>query len=391
MHAVLLRGVAPSAVAVALVALLLAAEREVTADPAPRATTAATRLQPVPVSRLLETDGGPGPRYLRSDGKGRVYLLHGGSLAVYRVSGGAVARKPDRILDARGAAEFVSDAASCAGADSWILLSLAQRVRMFARDEQRLLPSPQWFVSGVACPGGSPMISVTRSTIRPPEATIPEKERWRESHLLYTWKDDQWEPFLARPDLPGQQHQGPHERFAADLPTSQVVTAAGRDGSLWLAHAHQYHVQRVSRSGRVVARILDEGSHLEMRERTKQEIEQLQESFDATGDRVPEGGFRPVARRVVAGVAEAADGMVYFLVETKTGGGSLALDRYNPVELKVDRAFVDVPSDTKIRSFVAGSDGLYLATPSVSLGAWWLPWDELDQGDWEPVHGLTIE
>jgi hypothetical protein len=346
----------------------------------------------VPIARLLETEDGPGPRYLRTDEKGRLYLLHGSSLAVYRVHGGAVARKPERVLAADGAQEFISDAQSCAGADSWVLFSLgAQRLRLFARGEQQVLPSPPWFVTGVACPGGSPTISVTTGTIRPPDAMVPEKDRWREPHLLLTWKGERWEPFLDRPELPGQRTQGQRERFAASLTNAQVVTARGREGSLWLAHAHQYYVQRVNRSGRVVTSFFDEASRVDMRPRTKQEIEQLEAAFDSDGERAPEGEFPPVARRVVAGVAEAADGMVYLLVETKDGSGSLALDRYNPVELKVDRAFVGVPSDTKIKSFVAGSDGLYLATPTVGLGAWWLPWDELDQGDWKPVQGLTIK
>ena len=124
MHAVLLRGLASSARLGCLGTLLLAAQPAATVERARPAAADLPRLQPVPISRLLETEGGPGPRYLRADEKGRVYLLHGSSLAVYRVSGGVVARKPERVLAADGAGEFISDAASCAGADSWVLLSL---------------------------------------------------------------------------------------------------------------------------------------------------------------------------------------------------------------------------------------------------------------------------
>jgi hypothetical protein len=356
--------------------------------------TNTTRIEAVPIATLIGGGAGP-PRYLRSDAKGNVYLLDGKTLEVFRVSEGAPAKalRALKLAKASPAAEpigFVADAALCADGDTWVLLAVDSRVvHVFVRSVQEPILAPDWLVTGVACAGGRPAVAVSTAAAGPPAANVQTGPP-ATPDLVHVWTGEEWRAFVPRIFDPRRDAGSSRDGFLQDVAASQIVVGHGRNGSVWVAQSSYYAVRHVSSGGRVLTSISTGPPRIVMRDRTDTEIEQLEAATRAAGQAVPRGGFGPTPQRAILGVGEGMDGLLYLLVEPRDGRSSLAIDRYNPVELRLERVSVAIPSGTSVKSFAVGSDGIYVATPTIVDGAWWIPWDTLQASTWEPVKEAIV-
>jgi hypothetical protein len=347
-------------------------------------------VQPVVITRLLEVGAG-GPQLLRADARGRVHLLDTSTLTVFPVGASGVPGKPRKLERQAGSPPlaFVTEAAACGDGSSWLLLTPTGRpaVRYFAEGKEQSLKEAPWMVTGVACPGGTPTVAVGPLPGRLNDTAAVQPN----PHLLLQWTGGEWTPFLARVFDPLSQ------RSSGDVPAavrmtmaaSMVLIAPGTRGSAWVAHENIYNVRRVSAGGRTLTTLQDGPPRIEFRDRTSAEIAKLTTALREARRSPPNGGFGQVPRRSILGIGEAPDGIVYLLVAPR-GSTGLAIDRYDPVQLRVQRVFVELPAREAIESFVAGADGLYVATPSVSNGAWWLPWEKLHEAVWESARRVEI-
>jgi hypothetical protein len=349
-----------------------------------------SKLQPVAIAAALETGSGPGPRFLRADPKGNILLVDASDLSVYRVRDGEVARKPERVISQTQPSGLVRDAVPCGARDSWLMLLRAQQeLRIFAGEEENKISDPEWMITSVACLGADPVVAMAAASKKP--FAIAGDEARQDPELLQVWRDGAWEPLLGRSfDAHGQGGDA-RTRLVRDLAASEVVAAPGRGQSLWVAHTSYYEVKRINAAGRVLTTLTAGPPEIEMRDRTQAEIEALQSAMEGVQRQLPVGGLGQVPRRTVVGVSEAPAGALYVLVAPKGSSGSLAIDRYDPVEARIERVVIAIPSTTTIKSFVAGYDGLYLATPSIANGAWWIPWEQLESATWNPLTEVEIK
>src|SRR6185436_3651105 len=84
------------------------------------------------------------------------------------------------------------------------------------------------------------------------------------------------------------------------------------------------------------------------------------------------------------------DGALYLVVAT--AGGEVALDRFDPGPLRLDRVLLGglyrIPGNLTL---AAGSDGLYLAGPSGRLGLWRIDRQTIEDAAWKPVPDATLD
>ena len=79
---------------------------------------------------------------------------------------------------------------------------------------------------------------------------------------------------------------------------------------------------------------------------------------------------------------------MYFLVVL--AGGEAALDRFDPVAVKVERIGLGLQGEGRF-TMAAGKEGLYLAAWEGHAGRWLVPWEQLELASWKDAEGITID
>jgi hypothetical protein len=124
---------------------------------------------------------------------------------------------------------------------------------------------------------------------------------------------------------------------------------------------------------------------LEVVERPEEEREELRAMLEAQGRKVPEAALTAMPKAAVLGLS-ASSGRLYVLVHTE---GGVALDRWNPVTVQLERAQLAGKLPVKKMRLAAGSDGLYLALVEGG-GGWWIPWSGIEAGAWSTVDDARL-
>ncbi len=343
-------------------------------------------LRPISITSFLEYGVGGGARFLRADAKGRLYLLRAKSLTVVRVAAGAPVPKSEVKLKARTPIGIVLDAAVCSGGDDWVILVATPEpaVRLFANGEEVPIPQPEWEMTGVACPGGTPAVAVTpgQSIGGPPGPPPTEPPA-----LMLRWDGERWAPHVDRLlDLRGKA-TGAKFVFKS-VGASQVVTTPDYRGRLWIGQAGFYNVRRVTSAGRVDTMLESGPLEVKLREPSEAERKNAEAALQGMGVTPPAASPGPRTDRALLGLAEGSDGSLYIFVAPRLAQGKLAIDRYSPGEARVMRIPVEGEVTEQLASFVADASGIYWAERSGK--AWWLPSEVLEKAPWKPATQVRV-
>jgi|CXWL01.1.fsa_nt_gi hypothetical protein len=357
-------------IAIALSGVVLAA----TTDESTQTSTPAIAADVLPVSERFADER----QFLAADKKGRLVLLRGGNLMTHRLRSNGQLDEPDRLKAYGGedrSLDVVTAAFSPAG-DAWFVGN-ATAVQYFLGGKEVLLPSPDFIVTGVGLPGGTPTVAIEPKNLSG-RATV-----WLpgEAPYLLQLAGDDWQVLasealdVAKPtELLGLSF---HARVARRI-------AAAPQNRIWVAHQARYRVELLSPTGKRLLQLKVGTGEARMRRATEAEHQDLVAAIGADL-----AGSKPAERIVWVNraLADGGDGRLYLLV---SDGGKLALDRLDPLELKLERIHVANVEDQGL-TLAAASDGLYLASIDGAGGFWRIRWEVLDQAKWQAVPEASFD
>lgn len=166
----------------------------------------------------------------------------------------------------------------------------------------------------------------------------------------------------------------------------RFLGSAEDDGHVWVADDYAYRVREFSPGGRLLTEIAVAEIAFGIVERPEAEYLEIAEAITRQGGRLPMGlGEGPKA--AILGLA-VRDGWVYLFVEDD---GQVVLDRWDPVNLFLERARLagDVPAEKL--SVAAGAEGLFVLTlAGPAEEGWRIGWSSLETASWTPVEGATV-
>ncbi len=333
----------------------------------------------------LPRDGSEAVQFLGVGPKGSVELYRGEPPGVFRVNVDGTLGLV-RSLRAGSSPPGVFQAAFERQGEIWFFLLLPTKELVLLDREGRTknLPSPEWAVSTIGWMGDAPVVSTlpfpktdsaTRSRIRP-KGDPP---------LVMRYNGDKWEALLneAFEMPPPPQFDLNEVRFRREL-----FQAPAYQGRLWLANEYLYRIRLLSPAGRVLLDV-DLGPEVLPPRKKPEEVEALRrkvaEQLSQSG--LPKGGtwLIPEFAPVLSGIAEGPDGRLYLLTAPGVFGEGMALDRFDPATMELERVSTVGIEPPGRFSMVAAADGLYVGGARESLGRWRLSWEALEAAPWKPV------
>jgi hypothetical protein len=261
------------------------------------------------------------------------------------------------------------------GLGDW-LVSAGNEVRWRRGRQEHSLPLPPGVVVwDVEFLEGQPVAAVTSHFGDGPE--VP---------LLLEWRGREWETLFAEELAPevAAEH-GPRTQHTA------AVLAAGSSKSVWIGFAYRHRLLRVNRKGEL-EREIEVGEGLpdlgEAAPGVEEELAAAAKRLGGPPGRPKAKAFVNTARRQVDGIAEGPDGKLYLLTPGRGEGSSHALERFDSVEGRLERAELTLPFDRGPVRMVAAEDGLVLASENAAGGAWWIGWEAVAEGAWKAVEAV---
>ncbi len=138
-----------------------------------------------------------------------------------------------------------------------------------------------------------------------------------------------------------------------------VFLAPTPERRLWIADQYAYRLRRLSPAGKLEEELTVGKGQVAWSERTHEEWTQLKARAKREGFALSRRSLSPVrAEEVFRAFTLGRDGFLYLLVRTESG---LALDRYHPALLTLDRVLlkgIEVPGRVMI---AGGRQGIYIA------------------------------
>lgn len=326
-----------------------------------------------------------GPQFVDVDRKGHAFLLRGKTLEVFRLNSDGTAENVAQLEGPNGMSQRapVMGAVMAGDAESWFL-HRGQEVWSANSRTAKPLPQVGWRVEELGRIRDEPVVSVL-----PIGVGRPVRERrilpGAPAPLLLSQAGSAWNVFATEGEVPGLdtvRDDGRYMRFTQERMSELGV---GGQNTLWVADQYRYHVREVSAAGKVRWRLT---GGMDIQEREDPEDEANQALRERAG---PVAAGRMVtanrALQIIFGLTEGADGRLYVLVRGE--GGDLAIDRFDPVEMKLERTPLQLDYRGTF-SVVAAGDGLYLAGYQGHQGRWFLSWQTLDAADWQVVEGVDF-
>jgi hypothetical protein len=339
-----------------------------------------------------------GPQFVQADAAGRVSLLRCETLQVYPVTRQGALGEPAKLerLPTSEEDPFIRDAALAPDGGDWLLLDVVAGPRLFHLGKEQVTAELQWQPTAVALPRGQALVAVFPAPTReiqlrkapggrvvldakepPPVLVRLGASGW--STLVrddYDFGSSNW------PEAHGRMHLMREARLAAE-----------RTGAVWIAEEYGYRLRHFSPAGKLLAELTTGKGKPAVRERSAAEVEQhLARAEHGAGQRPNPASVRFTAPRAVDGLAAAKDGRVYIVVEPAGEGNHapLALDRFDPARLTLERVLVDGIAESGRVSVAIGRDALYIAPFSGTAGLWRLSWEQLDAAKWERVGDARL-
>jgi hypothetical protein len=318
-------------------------------------------------------------QFLAADTKGRLHLFRGASLRTHRLKSSGQLDEPEALKPFGGeerSLDIVTVALAPAG-DAW-LAGNATGVRYFVGGKEVLLPEPDFIVTGVGLPGGTPTVAIEPKNLSGRTAVqLPG-----EVPYLLQLDGDEWRPLASErleitepKDLVGLRF---HARVARRM-------AAATRHRLWVAHQARYLVELLSPAGKRLLRLQVGTAEPGLRRETAEEHRSVVEAIGAEM-----AGSEPGERieYVNRALADGGDGRLYLLVSER--GGALALDRLDALEQKLERVHL-ANVEPQGLTLASSSDGLYLASVDGSGGVWRISWEVLEGAQWTRVVGVAFD
>lgn len=349
------------------------------------ATTLATEHPP---STLHVQQGAPvaddfGPQFLDVDRKGRTFLLRAETLEVFEVQADGSLEASGQLKAPAGIANVdpVRGAVIASDSTQWYLRRGEDVWLTDARETEKLAPVG-WRVEELSRIRDTPVVSVIPVGVGRPG----DRRRVRAGDpapLLLILSGSDWSRVASEGEIPTvDEFKSNYARINQERMTQLGIGGAN---SIWVADQYRYRVRELSSAGKVRWQLLGD---LEIHEREDEDGQADQALRERAGP-VAAGRSTMVnlAIPVILGLTEAPDQRLYLVVQDKAKG--LALDRFDPVEVKLHR----VPLDLEFRgnfSVAAGRDGLHLAAFRGETGRWFMSWENLEAADWQLVEDVEI-
>ncbi|HYG65017.1 MAG TPA: hypothetical protein VEL74_20715 [Thermoanaerobaculia bacterium] len=342
------------------------------ADPA----TAGLQPEPFASGELSHWDG---PQFVEADRAGHVYFLRADTLQVYPVTKEGTLGEPIRLKPGAKPIGEILNAAMSPDGEKWLLQSPFS-IWLFADGKEKPVPPLTWKPESVGFHRDDPLVAVAPmplgKRIDPDKIATPP---W-----LLELGSDRWSVLRDLEGVSVAELLASGEKWNDAIAESSVLVAPGRLGHLWMAHQYAYRLQRLSPTGRSRLEItVGDG-------KVQHEGEKGPSQWShGSGALKQKGSYQTwTAATAILDLAEGPDGRLYLLVPTESGG--LALDRYDPVRLALERVSVKLSTEGRF-TIAAGKDALYLAAWNGTKGRWRLPWEALEEAEWAPVENAAMD
>ncbi len=323
-------------------------------------------------------------QFLQGDSKGRLFLLHAGTLEVFPFAADGTLGEPERLEDLGDPLAGPAGGPLIRGVMSpdgdWLLVQ-GYKVRLFRGGKEQSLGAPRSVVFDAGFLNGDPMIGGKALSLS--SNAVLKKDAPPNTPVLSRWEGDAWESFFVE-DLGEEAKTRPaslREQYSARL-------LGTPDGRLWAAYEYRPLLREYSPGGRILTEVVIGSGQPEAqsnaRELEKAAAEEGAELSRSLGKQVAVQVI--TAKSVARGLAGGFDGKIYVLV---ADGAGVALDRYDPVALQVDRLPLRIPDLWHV-TMASGKDGLYIAGIKANMGIWKLSWDRLEAAEWIPVTNAAV-
>lgn len=321
-----------------------------------------------------------GRQTLGIDAKGRAAVLRKETLEVFRLEATGELEPLEVLKFPPGFSEVIRAAVMAPDGDEWYLLGAQDVWRATAQTVEKL-PPVGWRVDNLTRAGDEPVVSVMPFGVGKPVRKRVVKTGERAPQLLNFSASD-WTVLLEEGTIPGGEEVVAN--YARINQERMLEFAPSRSNRLWAADCYRYRVRQVSPAGKVLATL---AGSLEIRLDDKDADSKTEAMANGAGPALSPGReiLANLAIPVIRGLGEGPDGRLYLV----TNLDFLALDRFDPVTLKLERVPLELPFNGRL--MVGGAtDGLYLLGYSSETGRWFVPWGKLEEADWQPVEDVEI-
>jgi hypothetical protein len=341
----------------------------------------------IPASPLTELPSKtwPGRQLLQADQQGRVFLLRDDTLDLYQLSAthqlvpkGRLVKEDDSSIQRR----LTFDAAMSLTGDAWVLFSSPNHLYVIQGGRLHALEAP-WSVSALAADGGEPLVAVFPTEIA---SANPDILHLDAPPFLQQWDGKRWNTLaVGRFDGVPQEGVTWSEHMKGEF---SVFLALAPDHHLWIADQFAYRLRRFSPSAKLEDELSAGTGRVTWSERTEKEWKDLEDVSKKNGFAFSRRHLSPVrAEEVIRALALGHDGYLYLLVRTQEG---LALDRFHPALVTLDRVLlkgVEVPGRVMM---AGGQQGLYISAWSASNGVWHIDSETLAKAGWKAVPDAVL-
>lgn len=330
-------------------------------------------------------------QFVQADKEGRVFLLRGGTLDLYEILSDGRLRSLGAIVREKGAEKRppVREATMSSSGDVWVLFAFPNKLDVVRSGRREPVEAP-WMVSAAAVLGGNPLVAAFPAEMA---TGIPGSLRLEAPPFLQEWDGKRWST-LVEGRFPDRTPDGVSrlDFLRGEISVFLAVTPERR---LWVADEHLYRLRHFSASGALKDELVVGQSEVAWKERSAGELADAEARARKSGLPVRRGSLsRGHAESRIFGMTIGRDGAVYMVVSTE---GGLALDRFHPALLTLDRVLLSgVEAPTARLTLAAGRQGLFIAALSSRTGLWRIDSEALDKADWKPVddaatlNGLTL-
>jgi hypothetical protein len=324
-----------------------------------------------------------GPQFVRADRAGRVFVLRADGLEAYPVTKAGALGEPVGLQPTSSAIGHVLDAALSPSGNQWLVYAEGM-LRLFLEGKERPLPPISWQPWTVGFIRDTPVVVVMP---RPLPSAVLHLGDLGTVPWFVTLDGDRWSTLVEHSSLSAETAWKERSRMTTWVAEYAASMAPARDGKLWVASRYRYRLQRLSPTGRTLAQVALKEKKEEKRPAQVAggpEVAAAVERMEAQGGHARFNAF--TEEPVIADMVEGRDA-IYLLVHTS---GGLALDRYEPVLGRLDRAPLPLEGSGRF-TLASGKDGLYLAPFDPAEGLWRISWSVLESALWTEIEGAEIQ